>query len=404
MSIAHSIGLKLTEDNRDEIEIKLGSDIISILLSRIFGKHIHSVVTFLVCFTIGWIIPAILSALSGHFMPGEQIQIRCFAFDITMYGFYFLVIPLILFSQNHLSNVLSSALQFAHSSKILQISFQDLQRCLSFTNRWGNHWSVHVISWVASLLSSIWWLWLVAESGHSSWHVSVFETNSFPTVAGWYVGFLSVPLGLYFIYIWTLRAALWTLLLRNLAGHHWHINPLHPDGAGGLAFLSKTSAAWGFLILAVGFVIVLDFTNFVRIHNSSPFRPDLVAKLGAYILLSPAFFLGQLFFFTPLLKSAKHNYLKKLRVFSLNYSDVLSAKLNNSKNYKDLSSSNDLREHITGIVELKYIFDRVKSMRILPFDFGTMVRFLFTVVTPLSPLLVPVLSRAFISLFTFLGT
>jgi hypothetical protein len=341
-------------------------------------------------FLLGWGIPFILATYSRVHVPTEEVKNACFLYDLTMYAFFVISLPLIINMEYHISTTLNEVLK--KLIKMLTIPIDKLHLSVDRTNRWAKSSVLHLIALTFAYITSIAWILTLLKDSKETWHGTEQSTLSFisqtPTLAGAYVAFISMPIGLYIIYVWALKAGLWVLLIKNITSYPVRANPLHVDGCGGLLFFNRAILAWGFLFMAIGFLIALDCAKYVYILGDPFSRWDLILKPLVFIILAPSFFVGQLFFFTPHLIKAKHRYLDDIikagHIHAKTVHTRVKEVINRNNSLLELDSNKG------GVDALDSVYRKAKSMRILPFDIGTLAKFLTNAGAPLS-LLIPML-------------
>jgi hypothetical protein len=118
---------------------------------------------------------------------------------------------------------------------------------------------------------------------------------------------VSLPLYQYLLLDWIFRIGGWTLVLWTFSKVNLRINPLHPDGKGGLAFLAIPQLAYSPLCFAIASVVVADQRASFR-QADAPY--EALLELGLTILIPSLFlFLGPLLLFTPQLLQKKNPLL-----------------------------------------------------------------------------------------------
>ena len=85
-----------------------------------------------------------------------------------------------------------------------------------------------------------------------TWYGSPLGGKLQPSLAGWWLGCVSLPLVQFLLIRWYFRLFIWTRFLWQVSRIELRLVPTHPDRAGGLGFLSIMSYAFGPLLLAQG--------------------------------------------------------------------------------------------------------------------------------------------------------
>lgn len=333
-------------------------------------------------FFIGWIVPCILACFDKALFFTDNVEYakRCFLFDLTMYAFYVFPLPILFYFEYRVSAIMNHIVRYASRSNVLSITPDSLQRSIDRTNNLSLSKGLHSTALCFAYASSLFWIYLLLNDGMVSWHgmKEVSSELQLPTLSGIYVSIVSIPIGLYFIFTWAMKAGLWYWLVKDMTRSRIRVNPIHPDKCGGLFFFSRASQIWGWLILVVGLVISLDYINFVYLQDAKYTRLDLVLKLIAFIVIAPILFIGQMLFFRRHLAIAKWHYIDKVGTTYVDVQNKLPIKIINRKLFPSVSDSNKL-----SMVAVESAFGKVKSMRLWLFDMSTLTNYLVPVVTAL---------------------
>ena len=97
------------------------------------------------------------------------------------------------------------------------------------------------------------WIWLnkIAFLG-TTWY-GVFDVRGFHlSLAGYWNAFVSVPIFQFILLRWYFRILIWFWLLWKISTLKLRLMPAHPDHAGGIGFLGRSSYAFSPLLFAQG--------------------------------------------------------------------------------------------------------------------------------------------------------
>lgn len=125
-----------------------------IKLPNIENPYYVSIATFF----LGWRIPCILASFSGVLFHTENVKNACFLYDLTMYAFFVISLPLILNMEHHISAILDDALSKLCHHKLLSILLDKLCHSVERTNRRSNSSILHITSLVIAYIVSISWI------------------------------------------------------------------------------------------------------------------------------------------------------------------------------------------------------------------------------------------------------
>src|SRR5690606_7503102 len=86
----------------------------------------------------------------------------------------------------------------------------------------------------------------------ATWYAVPAGAPSQGSLAGWWYGYVSLPIFQFILYRWYFRLFIWARFLWQVSRLELSLVPTHPDGAGGLGFLSLVVPAFTPLLLAQG--------------------------------------------------------------------------------------------------------------------------------------------------------
>lgn len=228
----------------------------------------------------------------------------------------------------------------------------------------------------------------VSDLGVDTWYVSVVDGVRSPRPAGWWLALVSLPLFQFVLLRWYLRMAVWWWLLWRLSRLPMRLQPLHPDRAGGLGFLSQLSLAFAPLLMAQGAMASAWIANRILVHGAQlpQYRLDLLAAAAVTVLMV----LGPLAFFAPALSEAKRKGLARYGLLSSRYAqDFESRWLRAPAPAGDtpLGSSD-----IQSLADLGSAYANLRQMRALPFGSQAALQLAVAMAAPVAPLLLTMVS------------
>src|SRR5258708_20060049 len=84
----------------------------------------------------------------------------------------------------------------------------------------------------------------------ASWYASPQGGQMHFTMAGYWFAFISIPVFQFILLRWYMRILIWFWFLLRVSRLTLHLLPAHPDRAGGLGFVGKSSFAFAPLLFA----------------------------------------------------------------------------------------------------------------------------------------------------------
>ena len=97
------------------------------------------------------------------------------------------------------------------------------------------------------------WVWRNQVAlGSPTWYAQPDQTGLHFTLAGYWYAFVSIPIFQFILLRWYMRLLLWFRLLWRISRLNLRLTGAHPDRAGGIGFLGKSSYAFGPILFAQG--------------------------------------------------------------------------------------------------------------------------------------------------------
>jgi hypothetical protein len=208
------------------------------------------------------------------------------------------------------------------------------------------------------------------------------------TPAGiWYV-FVSIPILQFILLRWYLRLFIWFRFLWQVSRINLHLVPTHPDRCAGLAFLGKSSYAFGPILFAQGVMLagVVASRVLYRGENLLSFK----LQAGGFVVFFVFAILGPLLMFTPQMARAKRKGLADYGQLAQDYVDSFEQKwvLEDTDPPEELLGAADIQS----LADLGNSYAMVREMRSVPFGLEDMSRLAAATAAPLVPLLLTVFS------------
>jgi hypothetical protein len=232
------------------------------------------------------------------------------------------------------------------------------------------------------------WIWLnkIAFLG-TTWY-GVSDANGFHlSLAGYWNAFVSVPLFQFILLRWYFRILIWFWLLWKISRLKLRLMPAHPDHAGGIGFLGRSSYAFSPLLFAQGALLSGVIASRVLFEGQT--LPSFKITVGAFVGFFVLAILGPLAMFSPQLVSARRKGLARYGNLANKYVTAFDEK------WLDSDKNND--EPILGTADIQSLADLgnsyagVREMRIVPFGLRDIARLGAATVVPLLPLLLMIM-------------
>ena len=189
-------------------------------------------------------------------------------------------------------------------------------------------------------------------------------------LAGWWLGFVSLPLFQFLLLRWYFRLFIWARFLWQVSRIDLRFVPTHPDRAGGLGFLGAVAYAFAPVLLAQGAMLAGMMAN--KIFYAGATLPEFKVELIGLVALLVFAILGPMLVFSPKLEAAKRAGLREYGTLAQRYVREFDGKWLRGGAPADepLVGSADIQS----LADLGNSFEVVKGMRWVPFTGQTVLQ------------------------------
>ena len=144
------------------------------------------------------------------------------------------------------------------------------------------------VSLEVGLLILVWtvgiWSWRSQIAlGTSSWYAILEGVHWHLTAPGCWYTFVSIPIFQFILVRWYLRLLIWFRFLWRVSRLNLRLTSTHPDRAGGLAFLGKSSYAFGPFLFAQGAMLAGLIASRVLYQGESLLAFKMEAAPGGFL-------------------------------------------------------------------------------------------------------------------------
>jgi hypothetical protein len=255
---------------------------------------------------VAWLPLLILSFLGGHALDsGVTLP---FLRDIETQIRFLIALPVLILSELIVHLRLRPVVQsFVKRNLVVAEELPKFHAAIGSATRWRNSIPLEL-----GLVIFVWtvgqWLWRSQIAlGTSTWYAIPEGAHLHLTPAGYWNAFVAIPIGQFILLRWYLRLFIWFRFLWQVSRLKLHLIPTHPDRAGGLAFLGKSSYAFGPILFAQGAMLAGLIASRVLYGGQSLL--SLTLDAGGLIGIFLVFILGPLTMFAPLLSRARRKGL-----------------------------------------------------------------------------------------------
>jgi hypothetical protein len=226
-------------------------------------------------------------------------------------------------------------------------------------------------------------VWRTQALDVTSWYGTPVNGKLRPSLAGWWLGFVSLPLFQFLLLRWYFRFFIWTRFLWQVSRIELKFVPTHPDRCGGAGFLAVVSNAFSPLLLAQGAVLAGMMAN--RIFYAGTKLPEFKLELIGLVAVLVFAIIGPLLVFSPQLAAAKRAGLREYGTLAQRYTREFDQKWLRGGAPADepLIGSADIQS----LADLGNSYAVVKEMRLVPFTLQTVLQLAVTTLVPVVPLM-----------------
>ncbi|MDB6112959.1 MAG: hypothetical protein JWR69_4709 [Pedosphaera sp.] len=217
----------------------------------------------------------------------------------------------------------------------------------------------------------------------ASWYAVPMDGKLQLSLAGWWLGCVSMPLFQFLLLRWYFRLFIWARFLWQVSRIDLRFVPTHPDQCGGLGFLSWAANAFAPLLLTQGVVLTGIMANriFYAGAKFAEFKLELIGLVAAAVFA----ILGPLLVFSPKLAAAKRVGLREYGVLAQSYVRQF--------DHKWLRGGAPAEEPLIGSADIQSLADMgnsfavVNGMKLAPFGMQTVLLLVVATLLPVSSLL-----------------
>lgn len=325
-------------------------------------------------------LPLLLLSLKDGIAFGHQVKVPLL-YDFSIYGRFFLGLPLLLYAETVIDPAIRLALQEFLDARIVPDGelpkFEDVLRR---TQRLRDSRIPEVILLISAFFPVFLFRQEWVAPVVSNWHT----IGRGLTAAGWCFAIFSSALLRFLIYRWLFRYIVWAVLLWRIGRLRLVLMPTHPDHAAGLGFLTMSQKHFGILFCALACVFAGVVANGI-VHEGSPLSSFKMLMIG-FVVLSVIIGLLPLTMLAPKLMQVRkeghleygrlaHAYTKSFDRKWVHYAE---------RPPEELLGSSDIQS----LADIGNSFGFVESMRIAPINKRLMLQLGAQAALPLIPLII----------------
>jgi hypothetical protein len=333
----------------------------------------------LVISTVAWLPLLLLSLLDRHALRGVALP---FLNDIETQIRYLMALPILIAAELIVHSRLRPIVRrFVERDIVIAEEIPQFHGTINSAMRWRNSISLEL-----GLLIFVYtvghWLWQSQALGASTWYATLDGGHSHLTRPGYWNAFVSIPIFQFILLRWYLRLFIWFRFLWQASRLNLNLIPTHPDRAGGLAFLGRSSYAFAPILFAQGALLSGMIANRV-LYGGESLMSFKMEAVGLIVIFMVAI-LGPLTVFTPKLARAQREGLADYGLLASRYVEEFDQKWVKGRALPsaELLGTGDIQS----LADLGNSYAVIGEMRAVPFGVRDMMRLAAVTAAPLVPL------------------
>jgi len=356
---------------------RLTGDALELLRRRIF-----------VLTLLAWAPLLALSVAEGHFMGGS-VKLT-FLHDVELHVRLLLALPLLILAELVVNQRMRPMVgQFLDRGLIPDAARPQFDSAIASAMRMRNSIAAEVLLIALVYVVGVGFVWRTQVAlDVASWYGVGAEGALQPSMAGWWLGLVSLPLFQFLLLRWYYRLVIWTRFLWQVSRIELTFVPTHPDRCGGLGFLALIGHAFSPLLVAQGALLAGMMSS--RIFYAGATLPEFKLELIGLVAVMVFAILGPLLVFGPQLEAAKRAGLREYGTLAQRYVREFDQKWLRGGAPADepLVGSADIQS----LADLGNSFEIVKGMRFVPFTLQTVLQLAVATLLPVLPLTLTMIS------------
>jgi len=338
----------------------------------------------LVVSLLAWLPLAVLSTIQGHLFGGRNLT---FLQDIESHVRLLVALPVLILAELVVHRRTRAVVEMFLERRI--ITSEDTPKFYAAIE--GAMRVRNSVPLELALLLFVYtvghWTWRnQALLEAASWYAVPEGRSLHLTLAGYWYSWVSVPIFQFILIRWYLRLVIWFGLLWRTCRLNLRLVPTHPDRAGGIGFLGKSTYAFGPVLFAQGAVLAGLISNRIFYQGQSlmSFKVSIVALVGFFVLV----ILGPLIMFTPRLAHTKRRGLREYGTLATDYVIDFDQKwVRGGARSEVILGTADIQS----LSDLANSYAVVREMKFVPFILDDVTRLVVAAALPLSPLLLTIM-------------
>ncbi len=337
---------------------------------------------------VAWAPLLLLSMAEGNAW-GDRVRLP-FLYDVELHVRLLLALPLLIMAELVVHRRMRAvAGQFLERGLIPDAARTQFDAAIASALRLRNSFAAEAILIAVVYVVGVGFIWRTHGTlDVASWYGASVDGRWRPSLAGWWMGVVSLPLFQFLLLRWYFRLLIWARFLWHVSRIELRFVPTHPDRCGGVGFLGTVSHAFAPVLLAQGVVVAGTMAN--RIFYAGARLPEFKVELIGLVAVMVFAVLGPLLVFSPQLAAAKRTGLREYGTLAQQYAREFDRKWlrGGAPAGESLVGSADIQS----LADLANSFEVVKGMRLVPFTMQTVGQLAVTTLIPVVPVTLTMIS------------
>jgi hypothetical protein len=336
---------------------------------------------------LAWAPLLLLSMAEGHAWGNVRLP---FLYDVELHVRLLLALPLLILAELvvHVRMRPVVAL-FVERGLIPEAARAQFDAALAAAVRLRNSITAEVLLMAFVYVVGVALIWRTQRVlSVTSWYGAPVDGRLQLSLAGRWLGLVSLPLFQFLLLRWYFRLFIWTRFLWQVSRIDLKFVPTHPDRCGGIGFLGSVSYAFAPFLVAQGAMLAGMMASQIFFAGATliQFKVEIIGLVAVLVFA----ILGPMLVFSPKLEAAKRKGLREYGTLAQRYGREFDRKW--------LRGGAPADEPLLGSADIQSLADLgngmevVKGMRFAPFTLQTVVQLAVTTLLPVLPLMLTMLS------------
>jgi hypothetical protein len=331
---------------------------------------------------LAWLPLLVLSVINGQAW-GEGTNLP-FIEDLEAHIRFLVALPLMIFAERIVHERMQMiVMQFEERNLISDQAQEQFRKAIASAYRWRNSFVAEAFILVLIYVigySVVWNKTMALDT--TAWYTEPSVGQGNLSLAGLWFRYISLPLFQFLLLRWYYRIFIWSRFLFFVSRIELRLVPTHPDGAGGLGFLSYIVYAFMPLALAHGATIAASIANHL-FHEGAELL-DFKFEIIIIVVVVLCLVLVPLLMFSSQLMDAK-------RIGTLTYGKLAARYVHEfeAKWVRANSADEELigSKDIQSLADMANSFKIVERMQFIPITRTDIILLVLATIAPLVPLL-----------------